>query len=579
VLSLRPYQLEAVKATRAAWARGLRSPALVLPPGAGKTVIFSAVTKQHHEAVYAPAPGSRGAGRRTLVVAHRTELIQQAAEKIGDIAPELSVGIVKASQNETRADVVVGSVQTLASADRRAMISDVGLVIVDECHRGAAESYLRVLTHFGVRGDPDEWAQPAPAFGLGVTATMVRTDDRALGSVWQEVVFSIGITDLISAGYLVRPRAERIEVDDLDLSSVRTNRGDFSEGDLGRVITDSSAPEAIAQAIIKYAPQGRGFIFAPTIEAGKAILAAVVDAGQLAAMATGKSTPSERAAVVDDFRAGRIRWLVNCALWTEGTDIPMADTVIIARPTKSRGLYLQMVGRVLRTWPGKTDALVMDVVGVTRDHSLITPIRLYGDESAELAGPKIIGEDEFADGDEPGDLLIDFGPTIEFGHLNFDTRPGVVGALRSQAVDLFAGSSQDWLCTRGGTWFLPAGDRYIALVPGAQPGTFDVTEMHNRQGGTGRWIANGIHDMSYAMAYAEGAVTPSEQMTARRGRAWKLRKPSKEQRDLAIRLGLPVHEGMTSGELGSMITVVFASRRIDPCTARLMGGNGAWPKM
>lgn len=546
ILPLRDYQRECVDAIRGALAGGMRRPATVLPTGAGKTVVFSHLSVEWMR---------DNPGRRVLILAHRTELIEQAARKVHDVAPGLRVGIVKAERNETLAPVIVASVQTLASENRRLMLRDVGLIIVDECHHATASTYLAILTHYGALGDQRAHGS---AVAVGFTATMVRGDGSALGDVWQDVVYSRSIGEMIGAGYLERPRGLRVQVDDLDLTKVRKSAGDYRDSDLDDAITDSLAPEAIAKAIDEHAPGAPGFIFAPGVESAQVIGEAVIDAGYPTALVHGKTPKDERADIIERFTSGDLQFLSNCGIFTEGTDLPRAETCVIARPTLNPGLYQQMVGRVLRPYPGKSGALVLDVVGASARHDLLTRVELFG-ESVEIKGEKV-EPDENDDLDEQIDLSewdTDIGRDVD---------PGANGPLVAHEVDLFHGSTSLWLRTYGGVWFIPAGDRYVAIVKGV--GGYDVTTMHRYRAGTGRWVegATGVADLSYAMAWAEREVTPQERATALKDRSWRAKRPSDAQRDLATRYGVILTDEMRSGEASNAITVAMASSRIDPRT-------------
>lgn len=553
MLKLRPYQIEAGKAVVSAWARGCRRPAVVLPTGTGKTPTLASVVKLRHEAVYGPL-----SGRRSLVVAHTEELVGQLYGRIRDTAPELSVGIVQAERNETRADVVVGSVPTLRSELRRRMVSDVGLIVVDECHHAVSRSYVELLTHYGALGDGAPIGQDARAVALGMTATMERGDSSALGDVWQEVVYSKTIAEMVGDGYLTRPRGIRVKVDDLDLSTVKKSRGDYSAGDLGRAVLDSMAPELIAKAILEHCPNDPGLVFTPTVEAAQVVAEAMAGVGLRVEVVHGKMPKAERADVLRRFQAGEIDWICNCAILTEGVDLPRVKVVVMARPTKSRVLYKQCVGRALRLYPGKHEAIILDVVGASALHSLNASIELFGEDGiddGEKPEKDDLDDEELTDEDQ-----VEAGDALGFGEPIYATGP-----LVSEEFDLFHQSRSAWLRTRAGIWFLPAGERLIALIPGVELGTWDVVAMHSKHAGTGRAVTDRpIHELSYAMAFAEQDVTASERLTAVREQSWRDRKANQPIKRAAEAMGLTVPRGATAGEIMEMITVAGATWRIDP---------------
>jgi superfamily II DNA or RNA helicase len=534
-IKLRPYQEEAVAAVLNAWRSGVRRPAVVLPTGAGKTVIIGEIVRQHHAAT----------GKRAVVLAHRTELVEQNAAKVRAVAPGLTVGIVKAGRNETLANVVSASVQTLASDVRRRQLLDIGLVVVDECHHAPSRTYQETLNHFGCYSDTG-------AVAVGLTATLSRGDGVALGDVWKDVVYTKEILWMIDHGYLVRPRCTYVRVDDLDFSKVKKIAGDYSESQLGAAIEDSMAPEAIAKGYREHASERSGLIFAPTVSSATMICDAMVAADFTAKLIHGGTPADERREILAAFERGDVQVLVNCMVLTEGTDLPRASCVVIARPTAHSGLYIQMVGRVLRLYPGKTDALVLDVVGASHRHALVSPMELFGEE-AVIERDKPDAEDDDAEDVE----------LVDQDEVTATTIFGNPGNLVAEDVDLFHGSASAWLITHGGTWFLPAGERYIAILPGVEAGTFDVVAMHRFTRGDSRWVIRGVPDRGYAMAWAEGDVTPAEQVISRRDRAWRAKKPSPKTLELAAKCGVLVTSDMHAGEVSSKIAVAMGSRRID----------------
>lgn len=545
-LGLRSYQRQAVDAVTAAWGRGMMRPAGVAATGTGKTVVFSHLIDEWRV---------RNPGRRALVLAHRTELIDQAAGKLHSVAPDMHIGVVKGTRNQTMAQVIVASVQTLGGASdsaerRRRMLRDVGLVVVDEAHHGVAATYRRILEHYGCFADG--------AVALGVTATMSRGDKLALGDVWQDVVFAYDTGQAMRDGYLVRPIGVRVRVDNLDLRKVRRTAGDYADSALGEAIEQSLAPEAIAKAYAEHARDRLGILFAPTVHSAQVIGEALRDAGFRVGHVNGAMPAAERARVLDDLREGRVQIVTNCAVLTEGTDLPMVSCVVIARPTTSSGLYIQMVGRCLRLHPGKRDALVLDVVGATRAHALAARIELFGEDVAEsIESDDIEGEDVTDEILASDDLGEPAGPGFP-GEGDFADGP-----LVSEVVDLFSGSTSAWLRTYAGVWFLPAGERLVAILPAPRTGAYDVISMHRYHRGTGRWIVRDVDDLAYAMAWAEGDVSPGEKTTAARERPWRAKRPSAAQLYAARRHGLALSDDMLSGEVSNLITVAEASVRID----------------
>lgn len=354
MITLRRYQAECLEAVQAAWRRGIQCPAVVLPTGSGKTVIFAELAQRFIR---------EGRGR-VLVLVHRDELAAQAVDKIRKAAPHLTVGRVQGADDEVHEDIVVASVQTLShhrrlheltwsqAGDPSAVI---GLVIHDECHHTLSETYMAIRDAF------------AHAVQVGFTATFERGDGGPLPVVWQEVAYTRSIWSMVRDGYLVPVRGRSVTVGGMDLSGVKRRGGDYAARPLAAVMTQSGAPVVIASAMRRYATGRRSLVFCPDVVSATATAGAI---GTGAALVTGTTPRDARNRIYEAFRAGEIRTLVSCMVLTEGFDMPEADCAVIARPTRSRPLYKQMVGRVLRPFPGKSDALVLDIVGATWDSEL-----------------------------------------------------------------------------------------------------------------------------------------------------------------------------------------------------------------
>jgi superfamily II DNA or RNA helicase len=549
-IKLRPYQVHCREAVHAAHER-IDRPAAVLATGAGKSVILADVARTSRH-------GAAG-GRRTLVVAHREELVEQNAQKVRDVAPDLRTGVVMAGRNETQGHVISASVQTLAGELRRKQLRDVGLVIIDEAHHAAADSYVSLLHHFG--------CFDGRAKALGFTATMSRGDERALGDVWQDVVYVKDTSELIAEGYLVRPIAFRVRVDDLDLASIRKAAGDFSVAGLGRAVEESMAPKKIVDAWFEHAPGKPTIAFAPLVSTAEVFRDEWRARGVAAEVVSDKTPKQERRRIIQAYRDGAVTVLCNAMIFTEGTDLPMTECVVIGRPTMSSALFVQMVGRGLRLWAGKSVCVVLDVVGATGRHRLAAPVELWGDEGVDLEqmAPR--------DADEVLELLEvddDVQEQAEVDHLlGLDEPAYRDGKLVTEVVDLFEGSDAGWLRTYAGVWFLAAPERYVAVLPRWEGG-YGVVSLHRTRTGESSWVMESVSELSYAMAHAIGDITDDERHGMERvngsARAhfsathgWRSASPRAEAR----RIGLPVPEDASAGEIRRMLIVAYASARID----------------
>lgn len=548
-LTPRDYQTDAVEAFEAGWESGTQRPCVVMATGLGKTLIGALLSARW------VARHRMSAKQRVLFIAHRTELIEGAAATIRSLVGDsMRVGIVKAERDNCTADIVVASVQTLTMGSdggqrRRNRIVHVGAVIVDECHHATAPTYRTVMSHYGCFSEYG-------ARAAGLTATLTRSDGVALGDVWQDVVYVKGIAEGVREGHLVRPLGKRVQVFDLDLSRVKKVRGDYDKAALGAALEGSMAPQKVAQAYREHAFKRQGLLFAPTVRTAEIYAEALSAEGFKAALVHGKTPEGERRNAFQALRDGGLQIVCNCGVATEGTDVPPVSCVVIGRPTKARGLYVQMVGRGLRPWPGKADCLVLDVVGASERNALATPVELFGDSVKPLAD-----ELEFEQVEALEEIQLDLGDEIVTA-TEAEQHVFVDGHMSVIDVDLFHGSKSAWLRTYAGIWFIPAGDRLIVLKP-QDNGLWGVVWCHKTRRPSG-WIASDVADLGYAMSMAEANISPHEKAAASRKRAWRAADPDATQMALAAKYGLVVHGGMRKGEVAEMISVVEGSARIDP---------------
>ena len=348
---LRPYQQQARDRIHAEWENGHTRTLLVLPTGTGKTIVFASV-----------AADQVRAGDRVLILAHRGELLEQAADKL-----QRSTGLVSAVEKaeSTCLDswfrVVVGSVQTLQRTARLERFPQdyFGTIIIDEAHHAITDGYRRILDYF------------SGAKVLGVTATPDRGDMRNLGEVFDSLAFEYKLTDAIKEGYLCKIMAQTIPLQ-LDITSVTMSGGDYAVGDLGTALDPYL--EQIAAEMARRCKSRKTVVFLPLIKTSQKFRDLLNTYGFRAAEVNGQS--DDRRQVLADFDAGKYNVLCNSMLLTEGWDCPSVDCVVVLRPTKVRSLYSQMVGRGTRLSPGKTDLLLLDFLWMTDRHELCRPADL-----------------------------------------------------------------------------------------------------------------------------------------------------------------------------------------------------------
>lgn len=358
-MKLRDYQEEARSAIQQDWNEGVKKTLLVLPTGCGKTIVFSKVIEDRVKK-----------GERVLVLAHRGELLDQAADKL-----EQSTGLKTATEKAEETSigswfrVVVGSVQTMMREKRLKQFPRdfFDTIIIDEAHHCISNSYQNVLQYF------------ESANVLGVTATPDRGDMKDLGTYFENIAYEYTLPKAIKAGYLSPIKALTIPLK-LDLSAVGQQAGDFSTRDLGNALDPYL--ESIADEMVKNASDRKTVVFLPLVATSQRFTEILNEKGFRAAEVNGES--KDRAKILEDFDKGKYNVLCNSMLLTEGWDCPSVDCVVVLRPTKVRSLYSQMVGRGTRLFPGKTELLLLDFLWHTDRHELCHPAHLIA-SSDDLA--------------------------------------------------------------------------------------------------------------------------------------------------------------------------------------------------
>lgn len=358
-MELRPYQREAKEAVFENWDNGIKKTLLVLPTGCGKTIVFAKITEECVRN-----------GDRVLILAHRGELLEQAADKI---ARSTGLGCATEKAEATCLGswfrIVVGSVQTMMREKRLGQFPEdyFDTVIIDEAHHCISDSYQRVLQHF------------SEAKVLGVTATPDRGDMRNLGSVFESLAYEYTLPKAIKEGYLSPIKAVTIPLK-LDLTGVGMQSGDFKAGDLGTALDPYLY--TIAKEMGEYCRNRKTVVFLPLVKTSQKFRDILNEKGFQAAEVNGDS--QDRAEILKDFEEDRYNVLCNSMLLTEGWDCPSVDCVVVLRPTKVRSLYCQMVGRGTRLSPGKEHLLLLDFLWHTERHELCHPAHLIC-ESEDVA--------------------------------------------------------------------------------------------------------------------------------------------------------------------------------------------------
>ena len=592
---LRDYQRQAITAAWDTISPEVNRVAIEMATGLGKTITFAAILDEWlgGQPIHPPP--------RALVLVHTDELVRQAFEKIlfmtgGTIDPKTGVvtfgrwtiGIVKAAQNDVDADVIIGSAQTLANPERRAQIKDVGLIIVDEAHHAVATTYQAILEHFGsltrhVAGETCSHCphgvgnRGIPTFGF--TATLGRSDGKGLGVVWQDLAFSRSLPWAIRKGWLIDLVPYTITIPGVEAGA--------SDAALDAQLADSIAPEAVVDAWFSHGEavrEGGEFgrderpstvLFAPLVRSAEAFAAAFLDAGVEAEVVHGGLHPAERKAILDRYEAGVTTVICNAMVLTEGWDSPRTMCVIVARPTQSVPLFVQMVGRGLRPWlgagaPTREDqrCILLCVAGTTTDLATVADLSDRVDEVKD--GRSLLEmEDEW-----------DIGKDLD----GVDEDMSYRGPVRVEQWDaLVQRSSKAWKYTEGGIPFLPVtkrGGGYVFIVDSDVWGRIP-TGRGGKSPAHVRRLAN-APDLELAMAQAEDIAQDMGgdigALLADKTRPWRKAVPRMEMVSMARATGVPELEIQAilkskasgkAGKLSDLIDKLQATRTLDHLTERI----------
>lgn len=361
-MKARPYQAEAIASIFDWFAAGHDAPLIVLPTGAGKSFVLADFIRQ----AMTSYPETK-----VLCVTHVKELVSQDAAAIRRVWPHASVGIYSAGLGLRQfKPITVASIQSIYK--RESFYGRFDLIIVDEAHLipHASTGMYRKLLEKSAQANPDVKL-------IGLTATPYRLDSGVLhegeGAMFDGISYEANVADLITAGYLCPLTAQHGA--SVDLTGVRTVGGEFNLGQLGERMAAMELVQHHADLIIeRCAERNAWLVFCVTVQHASAISAALKVRGIPAAYVSGETPGDERDEIIDDFKAGRLRALVNCNILTTGFDHPATDAVVMLRPTMSPGLYVQMVGRGLRLHESKTNCLVLDFGGNVRRHGFIDAV-------------------------------------------------------------------------------------------------------------------------------------------------------------------------------------------------------------
>lgn len=344
--TLRPKQVAAINAVRGKLKEGKRSIVIVMPTGAGKTVVACEIIRSAVEK-----------GRRVIFLAHRRELITQCSDKLDEFGV-IDHGVILAGhpRHNPAAPVQVASIQTLQNRD----FCPADLLIIDEAHRTMGKTYRALITHL-------EKLNPHLVI-LGLTATPERLDGQGLGRVFADMVIGGTIPEQMAEGHLVFPQCYGAPT--ADLTKLKTKGGDYEDSELAEAMDTGELNGEIIEHWMKYAKNRRTVVFAVSISHSQHIVDCFKAAGVKAKHLDGNTPTAKRDKILSQLRSGEVTVVSNVGVLVEGVDIPSLEVCVLARPTKSVTIYLQSVGRILRPAPGKNEAIVIDHAGCFSEHGL-----------------------------------------------------------------------------------------------------------------------------------------------------------------------------------------------------------------
>jgi superfamily II DNA or RNA helicase len=539
---LKDHQEQALAAVDDALAHGITKPVLSMATGTGKTVTFAELLRRR--------------GGTALVLAHQEELINQAARTIAWVWPGVRLGIVQSTRDEWEAPVVVASVPSLRPKRLQRWEPDrFRTVVVDEAHHAVAASHRAVLRYL------------TPELLVGVTATPFRGDRASLAQIFDRVVYTFGILDAIGIGALVDLVAYQVYTA-TNLDTVRVEAGDFVSADLEAALNTADRNAGVVAAYKEYAPHATAVTFCVGLHQAEDLAEAFQAHGIPAEAVHGQLTKQARHARLDAFHDGTLRVLTSVGVLTEGWDEPKVSCILMARPTKSLALYTQMVGRGLRTFPGKAQCLMLDFVDASTRHKIATVADLFGLRRLPTPGERLSHavRDEQAARESFAALAARLFPRVN---------RLAVPELFDQFIDTAVPPDVDWrdllddLPTRR-TTTNPASPQQVRALIGFGWPTQEASELTAAAAyealqatlDTQReWAA------ARAPLWAEmTGASPDQILTSYYSRPWHFQRPSEKQRALCQKLRLTMPAGATAGEVSLLIDHRSGGLRDTPYT-------------
>jgi len=522
-LRLRPYQQAALQAVVSAFRDGKQSAAISLPTGCGKTIVFLTLARAVVEK-----------GGRVLIIAHRDELILQPIEKLDLVWPEHpSVGVIKEKQFKPDRKIVLASIQTLWRRLEK-LKEGFDLVVVDEAHHAAAGTYRKSLERL-FELNPDMKV-------LGVSATFFRKDDLSLREIFEEVVFEYPLLEAISDAYLCGIKYLALKTN-TSLDDVRFDyrAGDFSASQLASAINTPERNEFAVESWLKHASDRKTIAFCVDIQHSCDLAEAFKNRGIKAEVISGQTPLSERRRLLKAFARGEIPVITNCMVLTEGFDDPAVDCLLLARPTASKGLYIQMVGRGLRLYPDKQDCLILDLVDNSNRHTLVGIADLDPKVKKKMELEKAVGKAQ-----EGKAFCLDRNTAAELLDKELEQK------------ELFDPNAFHWARGKHG-WAASLGNRRTLYIRCIRQGRTQK-ELYRPfliEEGTIRPLTIKPVSLDLAFGIANGVLRDQgTELLYQPDAFWRQAPPTRKQKELCEKWGLEVPK--TRGEASDLITAFMA---------------------
>ena len=509
MLKPRQYQIEAVKTILTKWQEGVTRQLISLPTGVGKTLIVGLVAEALRE--------------RTLVLAHRDELLHQAKSKIKLVYPDADIGFLKASEHGgLNSQICIASIQTAVRHTEELALRGYKLLICDEAHHAPSKSYKKVFDACAfMSGQADKLL-------LGVTATAYRGDSTGLDEVFQEIVFERTISTMMKGGYLCDVRCLEVNTGE-DISCVHLRTGDFAVNELAQVIDIPERNALVADTYLEYGEGRRGVVFGVKVEHALHLAEAFRERGVACEAVYGDMPEEQRRDVLQRYADHELQILTNVGVLTEGWDVPDTDIIMMARPTKSRVLYVQCVGRGLRIAPNKQDCLLIDFVDLAKRHELCG--------AGTLAGKKKLH------------LNKDF-TLLETLEREEKYRENQFREPTYEHIDVFGRSRYAWV-SRNGHYALNLVNSQALFCRQVEGGYEPV--FVSEHGGAVK-LSDDVLPLDYCMGvcedYARSLDTNGYTM---RDALWRSDEPTEKQIKALIAMGIPYKAGITKGEAAELL--------------------------